>query len=894
MRHFFTLFLLCLANIGLMAQGTISGTIIDADTNESLVSATVTLDGTTKGSVSDLDGTFIIRNVSNGKHQLSISFVGYENKQMEVDVNGDLDIGTVALASTALGLEEIQVVASYAIDRKTPVAVSTIKTEEIEAKVGNQEFPEILKATPSVYATKQGGGFGDARINVRGFDQRNTAVLINGIPVNDMENGWVYWSNWAGLSDVTRSMQVQRGLGASKLAISSVGGTINIITKTTDMEKGGSLYYGIGNDGYQKYGLTLSTGRMEGGWAVTFSGSRTTGDGYIDATWVDAYSYFGSIAKEFGKNHQLVLTAIGAPQRHGQRDFKEKISKYDEVGQKYNSDWGYKDGQMYNIRENFYHKPQISLNHYWNIDEKTFLNTSVYVSTGRGGGTGDLGAINGRGTWGFRDAYNQIDVDGIVAWNTGATNLAGFPEGGHYETDNYGFVAGEGQNFTVNDSIEVESRNKGLIKRASMNSHNWYGVLSTMNRNLNDNFNLTAGIDVRQYKGIHYRKIVDLLGNDYWLESRNSNRQEIELDIDGDGYIGSREKGFLAVEGDTIAYYNDGLVGWQGVFSQLEYTNNDALSAFVSASLANTSYKRVDYFQYTPDNQTSDSYNLLGYTAKAGANYNISKLHNVFVNAGYFSRAPGFDVIFPNFNNDANEDAKNEKVLGVELGYGLRSSKIAANLNVYYTKWSDKALFRNFEDSNGNDFTANIAGLNAVHQGIELDLKANPIDKLNLNAMVSIGDWQWKNNVTAIISDDNNDVVGNVNVYADGLKVGNAPQTTFAIGGDYQLALGLKIDATYVHYSNLYANFDPVSRTDETYTAQAFKLPAYGLLDAGLSLPVTIKDMKFVLRGNVNNLLNTEYVVDVNDRTGTDVNIGDLNGFYGFGRTWNLSLKTLF
>ena len=258
MRHFFTLFLLCLANIGLMAQGTISGTIIDADTNESLVSATVTLDGTTKGSVSDLDGTFIIRNVSNGKHQLSISFVGYENKQMEVDVNGDLDIGTVALASTALGLEEIQVVASYAIDRKTPVAVSTIKTEEIEAKVGNQEFPEILKATPSVYATKQGGGFGDARINVRGFDQRNTAVLINGIPVNDMENGWVYWSNWAGLSDVTRSMQVQRGLGASKLAISSVGGTINIITKTTDMEKGGSLYYGIGNDGYMRLARRLS------------------------------------------------------------------------------------------------------------------------------------------------------------------------------------------------------------------------------------------------------------------------------------------------------------------------------------------------------------------------------------------------------------------------------------------------------------------------------------------------------------------------------------------------------------------------------------------------------------------------------------------------------------
>ncbi|MGB1204765.1 MAG: TonB-dependent receptor [Chitinophagales bacterium] len=894
MKQLFTLFLLCLVNIGLLAQGTIRGTIVDAESNESLVSATVTLDGTTKGSVSDLEGKFIIRDVSDGKHQLSISFIGYENQEMEVDVNGDLDIGTVALASTALGLEEIQVVASYAIDRKTPVAVSTIKAEEIEAKIGNQEFPEILKATPSVYATKQGGGFGDARINVRGFDQRNTAVLINGIPVNDMENGWVYWSNWAGLSDVTRTMQVQRGLGASKLAVSSVGGTINIITKTTDMEQGGSLYYGIGNSGYQKYGLTLSTGRMEGGWAVTFSGSRTTGDGYVDGTWVDAYSYFGSIAKELGKNHQLVLTAIGAPQRHGQRSFKEKLGLYDEVGQTYNSDWGYKDGQTYSIRENFYHKPQISLNHYWNISEKTFLNTSVYVSTGRGGGTGDRGSINGRGTWGFRDAYNQIDVDGIVAWNTGTANVAGFPAEGHYETDEYGFVAGEGQSYTVNDTISVNSENKGFIKRTSMNSHNWYGVLSTMNHSLSDKLNLTAGLDVRQYKGIHYRKIADLMGNDYWLESRNSNRQVLELDIDGDGYIGSREKGFLAQEGDTIAYHNDGLVGWQGVFSQLEYTHNEALTAFVSASLANTSLTRIDYFQYTPDNQKSDSFNYLGYTAKVGANYNINNMHNVFVNAGYFSRAPSFDVVFPSYDNNANMNAKNEKVLGIELGYGLRSSKIAANFNVYYTQWNDKSLFRNFEDTQGNDFTANIAGLNAVHQGIELDLKANPIDKLNLNAAVSIGDWQWKNDVSATISDDDNQVVGEVAVYAKGLKVGDAPQTTFAISGDYQLGLGVKVDATYVHYSNLYASFDPVDRTDPSYTEQAFKVPSYGLLDAGVSLPVTIGSMKFVLRGNVNNLLNEKYVVDVEDKTGTDIDISDLRGFYGFGRTWNVSLKTYF
>lgn len=150
-------------------------------------------------------------------------------------------------------------------DRQTPVAVSTIKATEIQEKLGSQEFPEILKSTPSVYTTKQGGGFGDSRINIRGFDQRNTAVMINGMPINDMENGWVYWSNWAGLSDVTSAMQVQRGLGSSKLAISSVGGTINVITKSADKKEGGSVSTSVGNDNYLKMMTSYNTGLMDNG-----------------------------------------------------------------------------------------------------------------------------------------------------------------------------------------------------------------------------------------------------------------------------------------------------------------------------------------------------------------------------------------------------------------------------------------------------------------------------------------------------------------------------------------------------------------------------------------------------------------------------------------------------
>ena len=217
----------------LYSQGGISGTVVD-DNREPLIGATVVARndaGNTFGTITDIDGSFAIGNLANGTYTVVVSYTGFETMEKEVTVSGSMvDMGAVTLTFGAVGLSEVNVIASVAIDRRTPVAVSTLKGDQIEAMVGNQEYVEVLRNTPSIYATKGSGGYGDSRINVRGFDQRNTAVMINGIPVNDMENGWVYWSNWVGLSDVTSTMQVQRGLGAAKTVVPSVGGSINIIT----------------------------------------------------------------------------------------------------------------------------------------------------------------------------------------------------------------------------------------------------------------------------------------------------------------------------------------------------------------------------------------------------------------------------------------------------------------------------------------------------------------------------------------------------------------------------------------------------------------------------------------------------------------------------------------
>ena len=151
---------------------------------------------------------------------------------------------------------------------------------------------------------------------------------------------------------------------------------------------------------------------------------------------------------------------------------------------------------------------------------------------------------------------------------------------------------------------------------------------------------------------------------------------------------------------DKIDYYNIGYVRWLGIFGQLEY-KKDAVSAFVQFSGANQGYSREDLFLLTPEEgQRTDWENILGGTIKGGLNYNIDENHNIFGNAGYYSKQPLFDAVYLNNSNDLNEDIRNEKVFGVELGYGYQSEKLTANVNLYRTSWKDRfqTIFGEFPD----------------------------------------------------------------------------------------------------------------------------------------------------------------------------------------------------
>ncbi|HEY9170468.1 MAG TPA: TonB-dependent receptor [Lutibacter sp.] len=871
------LVVLLISSSAIFAQTKLTGKVVD-ETNQPLPGASLIVKGTKTGTSTDFDGNFTLE-TSALSGTLQVSFIGYETTS--VSFKGSANFSSIVLSPSAETLSEIVITqVSFAIDRKTPVAVSTISASLIENKLGTQEFPEILKSTPGIYATKQGGGYGDSRVNLRGFESANIAVMINGVPVNDMEWGGVYWSNWAGLSDVTRSMQVQRGLGASKIAAPSLGGSINIVTKSTDAKEGGTISYSLGNDGYNKQALSYSTGLTEKNWAVSVLAAKTSGDGYIQGTEFEAYNYFVNISKKINDSHELSFTAFGAPQWHNQRNNADRllISEWQKqpMKYKYNASYGFDmNGQRKVSSLNVYHKPQISLNHLWTISEKSNLSTALYVSIGDGSGTsgqgytsGDrsnwYGASNGVPNTAFRDADGTFDYAGIYDLNQASEN----------------------------GSLMVMSK--------SINQHKWYGALSTYSTKIGNEIDFYGGLDLRYYKGVHTNEITDLYGGAFFIDT--TDRPLLSSDAWKTKKLGV---------GDVVYRDYDGIVFSQGVFMQGEYNKGD-LSSFISLSGSNTSYSRVDRFYYDSDKSDSETISFLGFSAKGGANYNLDDNHNVFVNLGTISRAPflsGGAFIQSTISNVTNPNAINEKAFSYEFGYGYRSSSFSANLNLYSTEWKDKTLVRAVNANSPESLIVNMEGVDALHQGVELDFRYKLIENLTITGMVSIGDWNWKNDASGYLynrtgqpTDKNGNIVellspehAKIDINIGGIHVGNSAQTTAAIGLQYEIGGSFNIGVDGNYFGRNYANYNISSvgsSLNPTTYAQPWEIPDATTFDLNLSYKFKIGNFDSRLSANVQNALDTEYIADATDGPDHDWKTSPV--FYGFGRTFSTSLKIKF
>lgn len=718
---------------------TIKGVVEDALTGEALIGAYVKSGNAVVAT--DFDGTFSMP-VPKGEATMEVSYIGYDSQTKTVQCDGT--DASVRFRLETLIMKEAVVSADLVISRKTPVAFTNVLPAQIQEELAGRDLPLVLNTTPGVYATQQGGGDGDARVTIRGFDQTNLAVMVDGVPMNDMENGWVYWSNWAGLDLVVRTTQVQRGLGASKLAIPSVGGTINILTGGDESANGALTYQSeVGSYGYYRNSLSGVFGSQEKGF-LHVVGSFKSNQGFAEGLESTAYAYYLKGRKTIG-NHNLSITTFGAPQRHGQRSwqmqvfeydttlaqsltdqqglddlrdiidnsdstdivnrgrgFNENIVNYQEVYYEYNEETGQieatygesrsnnpEDGmRRYNSRQNFYFKPIVTVRDVWSISDRSTLTTTAYASFGRGGGEG-LNTTSGTSRMGD----GTLNLQGT--WNSHQLFEFG-PNGLNIDS-----IGRKGSNFI----------------RISHNDHRWFGALSNFNTQISDQWTLSAGIDARHYTGSHYRTIGNLLGATYYDAPEDRRNQNESFDTP-------------LREGDKYFYHDDGQVAWGGSYLQLEIDKFN-YSAFVNVSGAQSWYRAIDYFRpqvvtldgTTYEVRSTDEFRELGTTnwrtdttfltanhpglqtyttdwerlnsatIKAGGSYELDEWTSAYTNIGYLNRAPLFASVF-DLDNNLIEGYENQYVKAFEVGLKYAKGNFASNINAYRTGWENKAVNR--------------------------------------------------------------------------------------------------------------------------------------------------------------------------------------------------------
>ena len=872
---------------GLFAQS-VTGLVTDADTNP-LSGANVVVQGTELGAVADESGFYSIK-VDSGTYTVTVTFIGYSSQSQEVVMSGEDVKVDFALAIDAITMSALEVLASRA-DEKTPVAYTTVGKEELEFRLGSQDVPMALNTTPSVYATQQGGGAGDARINVRGFNQRNVAVMINGVPQNDMENGWVYWSNWDGVADAAQSIQLQRGLSAVNLATPSIGGTMNIITNPASAEKGGKFKQEGGAGSFLKSTFNYNTGLMMGD-KLALSGTivRKTGDGIIDATWTDAWAYYMGASFQANDKNRFELYAIGAPQRHGQNLYKQNIATYSqelagdidgydesayaegakfqtEGGRTFNQNWGpvssdYKGKQywyMYGVgglfgggnqdrynsgflneRENFFHKPLVNLNHFMTINDKTRLSSVLYWSGGSGGGTGTYGssfrkpAVDGE-KW-YRSSPWGWDWDAAIATNSDRVDT---------------------------DFHATENRSKGIL-RNSINRQDTYGLISKLNYEVSDELELQVGLDWRTAGIEHAREVRDLLGGDYYVDYADDNAPD----------------GKVVRLGDEIAYHNSTTVDWIGGFVQGNYTK-DKLNVYGMGGLSSIKYSYQDHFTVANEVVKADA--ISTFQIKGGAMYDVDDNVSVFANTGYVEKPPIMDnVIY--YDGTVASDPSNEAFISSEAGVNFSSDNFAVKVSAYNTDWKDRNLTKAVttgQGSSGDTDVIFLSGINQKHQGLEVEGSMQLNDMIRLNGAVSFGKWKFDGDAAGNYQENEYNADGQVvglkttpYTYAlDGLMVGDQPQTAYVVGAELTPIKGLRLSGIFKMYDNNYSDWSPNAREYDGSDAdadreQVWMAPAYNRLDlhGSYKLP-KIGGLDMSLTGHVFNALDALYVQDAVDNS---------------------------
>lgn len=765
------------------------------------------------------------------------------------------------------------------------VPIFSTSGADADSDMDQQDASALLQSSRDVFVQFSSFHFSIGRFRMRGFQNENNLVMINGVNVSNLETGNSTWSSWGGLNDVTRFTESRFGIMPCRTGFSGIGGYVNIDSKASSFRKGTRVTYAFSNRIFaHRVSVTHSTGMMQNGWALTISASTRQGNEvYIPGTYFNGNSIYAAIDKKITEKHLLSFTSFYAPIEQG-RNSTEIQEAFTLTGNNYyNSFWGYQNGKVRNASIARTNRPSFMLAHNFNINQRTKLTTSVFYSFGKSSlsglnwnnapnprpdyyryfpsyfyGTNNIAGGDLQTTiWQNNDpAVTQINWDKMIALNqANITNLPG--------------TTGVNTN---------EIRSRYVLENRIQNSKTL--TFNSIYNSRIDNVFISAGLNGSIYSNNYYKEIEDLLGGTFWLDVDQFAQNQGVTENFASNNLDDPDKPIRL--GDKYGYDYSIKINRAELWSQIEY-NLNKFDFYGGLTISNNTINRVSKLANGkfPDDSKGESpkLNFFNYGVKGGLTYKINGRHFVTANGTYLTRTPEVNNLYvsPITRNDLVPNIKNEIVYGLDVNYLIKYPTFKFRATYYNSQINNQITIRTyFHEVYNNMVNYIMTGVNQNFQGIELGIDKTLFTSHNIQLAFGMSNNIYSNRPTALAL-KNNDRVNLFEdriVYLKNYRVGGGPQTVAGLGYRYLGKKFWSVGLAGSYFDDSYLEPNPDRRTAESTTKFQTneieqlnvvigqeKLPSFFVLNANASKSFRIK-RKYYLNFNLTimNLLNNKNI----------------------------------
>jgi len=902
MKNFLlAVFLLAGSIISNAQNGLIKAKFVDKDKNAPIVALPVWLN--TIKFITNQNGE-LEATVPYGNYILVVSAEDYETYTQKIELNSsEFDAGMINLAAKVVNQSDL-----------TPVDENSIASDDIDDK-SNQNVNGLLHSSSDPFTNAASYNLGAANFRIRGYDASNIAIYMNGLPMNDVENGRATYSEWGGLNNVTRNKVFSHGIDATNYAMGNIGGSTNIFVNAGNIRKQNNLTYAFSNRSYtHRIMYTYATGFNDKGWAYALSFSKRYAEkGYVKGTWYDAYSYFASAEKKWNDKHSTAITFFGSPYKRAMQAPATQEC-YDLIGSNYyNPNWGYQDGIIRNAKVRNVHQPMGLIYDKFQINDQLSLTTTVGYQFGRYGTTA-LNWYNANDPrpdyYRYLPSYQTLDPTQTDPYPYIYTTQYWSSNPSVYQINWDNLYQ---MNYLANNANE--SAHYIVEEQRKDNNQASYNIFLTYN--LKDNTTISGGANGIIGKTHYFKTVNDLLGANYWLDVDQfaerdfpSNSTMLENDLNNPGR--------QVKVGDIFGYnYN------------IHYSNHNAwvlfnqklnkIDYYIQAQGSMSSFYRNGFMKngrYPDHSYGKGSVNsFIHYAVKAGATYKISGRHFIIANIASMTNPPLAENAFINARTSdrVGKNLSQENILSGDASYFYRGINSSFKITAYQTYFNNQTDVRSYYDDGFQTFVnILLQGIDKVHQGIEVGAEVKINSDFTLIGAYNIGNYVYTSNPQATVTYDNGSKPDTTEIIYQKYFYVSGFQNAGSIGLKYRNAKYWFASVNFNVFDKNYLEFAPSRRTTNAIAnlgvgdplikeiTEQQKLKGGYTLDLSIGKSWKIGSYYIGLNANVNNVLNkTDLITGGYEQMRFDNVTHNINKFppkyfYSYGRTYFLMLTFRF